>query len=180
MKQGRLRTASSYPELASLDISPEYLEKTHFRNPPKVEIGVDGVPRYRGEADDVEPSPHVLNSALAVGMPLLSEPLEVGAAIAAGATNGGKRNKRYDPYTNTKGKRKPKKLDCKLEHPNLADGEQQLAILGRSDGLLRSQHDDATRTLCCGLRPRTGLSIFAWFLGARTVKHVPTRRDVST
>jgi len=108
VEQGRLRTASSYPELASLNIRPEYLEKTHFRNPPKVEIGVDGVPRYRGEADDVEPSPHVLNSALAVGMPLLSEPIEVGAAIAAGAANGGKRNKRYDPYTNKGGKRKPK------------------------------------------------------------------------
>ncbi|KAI9458084.1 Gti1/Pac2 family-domain-containing protein [Russula earlei] len=108
VEQGRLRTASSYPELASLDISPEYLEKTHFRNPPKVEIGVDGIPRYRGEADDVEPSPHVLNSALSVGMPLLSEPLEVGGAIATGVTNGGKRNKRYDPYTNPKGKRKPK------------------------------------------------------------------------
>jgi hypothetical protein len=107
VEQGRLRTASSYPELASLDISPEYLEKTHFRNPPKVEIGVDGVPRYRGEADDVEPSPHVLNSALAVGMPLLTEPLEVGGAIVTGVANGGKRNKRFDPY-NPKGKRKPK------------------------------------------------------------------------
>lgn len=107
VEQGRLRTASSYPELASLDISPEFLEKTHFRNPPKVEIGVDGVPRYRGEADDVEPSPHVLNSALAVGMPLLSEPLEVGAGIAANPANTGKRNKRYDPYT-AKSKRKPK------------------------------------------------------------------------
>jgi hypothetical protein len=108
VEQGRLRAASSYPELASLDISPEYLEKTHFRNPPKVEIGVDGVPRYRGEADDVEPSPHVLNSALAVGMPLLTEPLEVGTAATAGAANGGKRNKRYDPYSTQKGKRKPK------------------------------------------------------------------------
>jgi hypothetical protein len=117
VEQGRLRTASSYPELASLDISPEYLEKTHFRNPPKVEIGVDGVPRYRGEADDVEPSPHVLNSALAVGMPLLSEPLEVGAAIAAGATNGGKRTKRYDPYATNKGKRKPKSSTASSSTP---------------------------------------------------------------
>lgn len=118
VEQGRLRTASSYPELASLDISPEYLEKTHFRNPPKVEIGVDGVPRYRGEADDVEPSPHVLNSALAVGMPLLSEPLEVGAAIAAGTVNGGKRNNRYGPYTNTnKGKRKPKNSSASSSTP---------------------------------------------------------------
>jgi hypothetical protein len=31
-------------------MSPEYLDKTHFRNPPKVEIGLDGQLRYRGEA----------------------------------------------------------------------------------------------------------------------------------
>jgi len=35
----------------------------------------------------------MLNSALAVGMLLLTEPLEVGQAIAAGAANGGKHNK---------------------------------------------------------------------------------------
>ena len=57
VEQGRLRSPSSLPELASLEISPEYLDKTHFRNPPKVEIGVDGIPRYRGEADDIEPPP---------------------------------------------------------------------------------------------------------------------------
>ncbi|KAH9033759.1 Gti1/Pac2 family-domain-containing protein [Lactarius pseudohatsudake] len=114
VEQGRLRTASSYPELASLDISPEYLEKTHFRNPPKVEIGVDGVPRYRGEADDVEPSPHVLNSALAVGMPLLTEPQEVGAVIAA---NAGKRSKRFDPYAPSKNKRKSKSSTTSTSTP---------------------------------------------------------------
>ncbi|KAI0058609.1 hypothetical protein BV25DRAFT_1810437, partial [Artomyces pyxidatus] len=103
VEQGRLRSASSYPELASLDISPEYLEKTHFRNPPKVEIGVDGVPRYRGEADDVEPSPHVLNTSLAAGMPLLSEPTDVGGGVPPGKRNG----KRFEPY-GTKSKRKPK------------------------------------------------------------------------
>ena len=54
---GRLRSPSSLPELASLNISAEYLDKTHFRNPPKVEIGVDGIPRYRGEADDIDTSP---------------------------------------------------------------------------------------------------------------------------
>ena len=117
VEQGRLRTASSYPELASLDISPEFLEKTHFRNPPKVEIGVDGVPRYRGEADDVEPSPHVLNSALAVGMPLLTEPLEVGAGIPANAANAGKRNKRFDPYAAPKTKRKPKSSSTSTSTP---------------------------------------------------------------
>ncbi|KAH6905027.1 Gti1/Pac2 family-domain-containing protein [Coprinopsis sp. MPI-PUGE-AT-0042] len=47
VENGRLRTPSSLPELASLEISPEYLDKTHFRNAPKVEIGADGVPRYR-------------------------------------------------------------------------------------------------------------------------------------
>jgi len=50
----------------------------------------------------------VLNLALAVGMPLLTKPLEVGQAIAAGAANRGKHNKRYDPYVTQKGKCKPK------------------------------------------------------------------------
>ncbi|QRW09990.1 cAMP-independent regulatory protein pac2 [Ceratobasidium sp. AG-Ba] len=52
VEEGRLRTPSSLPELSVLDISPEYLDKTHFRCPPKVEIDNEGVPRYRGEADD--------------------------------------------------------------------------------------------------------------------------------
>ncbi|PPQ84137.1 hypothetical protein CVT26_015170 [Gymnopilus dilepis] len=54
VQSGRLRTPSSFPDLGSLDISPEYLDKTHFRIPPKVEVGVDGIPRYRGEADESE------------------------------------------------------------------------------------------------------------------------------
>lgn len=52
MENGRLRSPSSLPELATLEISPEYLEKTHFRQPPRVEYGPDGIPRYRGEADE--------------------------------------------------------------------------------------------------------------------------------
>lgn len=44
---GKLRTPSSIPELASLEISPEYLHKQNFRFPPQVEVGPDGVPRYR-------------------------------------------------------------------------------------------------------------------------------------
>ncbi|KAG9087966.1 hypothetical protein FRC06_002281 [Ceratobasidium sp. 370] len=52
VEEGRLRTPSSLPELSVLDINPEYLDKTHFRCPPKVEIDADGIPRYRGEADD--------------------------------------------------------------------------------------------------------------------------------
>jgi hypothetical protein len=47
VEQGRLRTPSSLPELAALEISPEYLDKTHFRVPPRVEYDSDGVPRYR-------------------------------------------------------------------------------------------------------------------------------------
>ncbi|KAL4247674.1 MIT1/WOR1 family protein [Abortiporus biennis] len=82
---GRLRPPSSLPELASLDISPEYLDKTHFRNPPKVEIGVDGVPRYRGEADDIDNSPQLMTAPLSL-------PYEESTT---------KRNKRYDPYGTT-------------------------------------------------------------------------------
>lgn len=44
---GRLRTPSSLPELAALEISPDYLEKTHFRVPPRVEYDAEGIPRYR-------------------------------------------------------------------------------------------------------------------------------------
>ncbi|KAF8151648.1 Gti1/Pac2 family-domain-containing protein [Crassisporium funariophilum] len=91
VENGRLRAPSSLPELASLDISPEYLDKTHFRNPPKVEIGVDGVPRYRGEADDIESSPSILTAPLSSGMPLLTE-----GRVTEGSAN--KRGKRYDPY----------------------------------------------------------------------------------
>lgn len=58
VESGRLRSPSSLPELATLEISPEYLDKVHFRQPPRVEIGLDGIPRYRGEADDPDiPSP---------------------------------------------------------------------------------------------------------------------------
>lgn len=74
VENGRLRSPSSLPELAALDISPEYLDKTHFRNPPKVEIGADGVPRYRGEADDLDGSPSMLSAPLAGNMPLLTDP----------------------------------------------------------------------------------------------------------
>lgn len=80
VENGRLRSPSSLPELASLDISPEYLDKTHFRNPPKVEIDANGVPRYRGEADDVDTSPRLLSAPLSTGIPL-------------------GRGKRYEPYT---------------------------------------------------------------------------------
>ncbi|KAG6895207.1 hypothetical protein C0992_002563 [Termitomyces sp. T32_za158] len=91
VQNGRLRPPSSLPELASLDISPEYLDKTHFRNPPKVEIGADGVPRYRGEADDIESSPSLLATPLSTGSPLLSD-----GRLADTST---RRGKRFEPYT---------------------------------------------------------------------------------
>ncbi|KAF9233270.1 Gti1/Pac2 family-domain-containing protein [Melanogaster broomeanus] len=98
VEQGRLRSPSSLPELASLDISPEYLDKTHFRNPPKVEIGVDGIPRYRGEADDIDASASLLTGPLSSGLPLLTD----------GRVSDGKRGGRYNPYGGSSKKRKGK------------------------------------------------------------------------
>ncbi|WVQ76475.1 hypothetical protein IAR50_006143 [Cryptococcus sp. DSM 104548] len=54
---GKLRSPSSIPELASLEISAEYLQKQNFRFPPQVEVGQDGIPRYRGEPEEPT-SPH--------------------------------------------------------------------------------------------------------------------------
>ncbi|KAF8882973.1 Gti1/Pac2 family-domain-containing protein [Infundibulicybe gibba] len=107
VENGRLRSPSSLPELASLDISPEYLDKTHFRNPPKVEIGVDGLPRYRGEADDIDTSPSLLSAPLSSGMPLLND-----IRVAEGPSNpkrGGSRYQPYGPATAPKRSRRPGK-----------------------------------------------------------------------
>lgn len=53
---GRLRCPSTVPELASLEISPEYLHKQNFRFPPMIEVGPDGIPRYRWvQCFDVRP-----------------------------------------------------------------------------------------------------------------------------
>lgn len=49
---GKLRSPSTVPELAALEISPEYLHKQNFRFPPMIEIGQDGIPRYRGEPEE--------------------------------------------------------------------------------------------------------------------------------
>ncbi|KAF5375893.1 hypothetical protein D9615_008205 [Tricholomella constricta] len=103
---GRLRSPSSLPELASLDISPEYLDKTHFRNPPKVEIGVDGLPRYRGEAEDIDSSPPLLSAPLSTGLPLLTD----GRITESSSVS--RRGKRFDPYAApavTKRPRRPTK-----------------------------------------------------------------------
>lgn len=107
VEQGRLRTPSSLPELASLDISAEYLDKTHFRNPPKVDYDRDGVPRYRGEADEAEPSPRqTIAVPMPNGQPLLAESRNE----AESPEYSGKRSKRYDPYSNTNsGTKRPRK-----------------------------------------------------------------------
>ncbi|CAG7850880.1 SubName: Full=Related to S.pombe pac2 protein {ECO:0000313/EMBL:CCA68276.1} [Serendipita indica DSM 11827] len=83
VENGRLRSPSSLPELATLEISPEYLDKTHFRQPPRVEVGPDGIPRYRGEADDPELS-----------------------GVLRGTEKTGRR---FDPYSSTSAPKKPKK-----------------------------------------------------------------------
>ncbi|KAF9005042.1 Gti1/Pac2 family-domain-containing protein [Cyathus striatus] len=101
VENGRLRAPSTLPELASLEISPEYLDKTHFRNPPKVEIGADGIPRYRGEADDIDTSPALIPGPL-TGLPLLTD-----GRVAEGNSN--KRGKRYDPYAPPAISKRPRK-----------------------------------------------------------------------
>ncbi|KAJ7186487.1 Gti1/Pac2 family-domain-containing protein [Mycena filopes] len=53
VEAGRLRAPSSLPELASLNIDPTLLHPDHFRCPPKTEVDIDGIPRYRGESDEV-------------------------------------------------------------------------------------------------------------------------------
>ena len=121
VEQGRLRSPSSLPELASLTISPEYLDKTHFRNPPKVEIGVDGIPRYRGEADDVDISPRLLPAPLSNGYYADSD---VGSS---------KRGKRYDPYSPNSNppKRSRKKNNSASSQSEATGGEsptQPLAV----------------------------------------------------
>ncbi|KAF8509873.1 Gti1/Pac2 family-domain-containing protein, partial [Hysterangium stoloniferum] len=87
VEQGRLRTPSSLPELAALEISPEYLDKTHFRQPPRVEYDSDGVPRYRGEADEQD------SPLLGLG--------ELAPLVTDGSSGSVKKRsqKRYDPYS---------------------------------------------------------------------------------
>jgi hypothetical protein len=93
VESGRLRSPSSIPELAALEISPEYLEKTHFRIPPRIELGRDGRPRYAGEADDDgPPSPR--------------------AALLADAPDVPRRRARADPYpTAAAGKKRRRQTD---------------------------------------------------------------------
>ncbi|KAI3615058.1 camp-independent regulatory protein [Moniliophthora roreri] len=113
VENGRLRSPSSLPELASLSISPEYLDKTHFRNPPKVEVGPDGVPRYRGEADDVE---------IGTRAPVLSTPLSGLPLLTEGrVTESGKRSKRYEPYGGPAPKRQRKQK-------SITQGEQEGSV----------------------------------------------------
>lgn len=93
VEEGRLRSPSSLPEIASLDISPEYLDKQHFRIAPKIEICVDGKPRYRGEADEIDHSiDGILSSPLSTGVPLITD------GRNPSDSDSRKRGKRYDPY----------------------------------------------------------------------------------
>ncbi|KAF8623876.1 hypothetical protein AX17_007278 [Amanita inopinata Kibby_2008] len=121
VESGRLRSPSSLPELASLDISPEYLDKTHFRNPPKVEMGPDGILRYRGEADDIDASPPLLTAPLS-GLPLLTD-----GRVAESSTSAAKRNKRYDPYSSPPApKRARKQTKSSADDASSSSAEPQL------------------------------------------------------
>ncbi|KAK2464993.1 hypothetical protein APHAL10511_003069 [Amanita phalloides] len=119
VESGRLRSPSSLPELASLDISPEYLDKTHFRNPPKVEIGPDGVLRYRGEADDIDTSPPLLTAPLS-GLPLLTD-----GRATDGASSTVKRSKRYDPFCSSPSIPKRSRKHTKSSPEASSSGEAQ-------------------------------------------------------
>ena len=109
VENGRLRSPSSLPELASLDISPEYLDKTHFRNPPKVETGADGILRYRGEGDELESPSSALSAPLSSGMPLLTE-----GRVTEGSAN--KRSRRFDPYGSPPGSKRVSKRSIHSDH----------------------------------------------------------------
>jgi len=101
VEQGRLRTPSSLPELAALEISPEYLDKTHFRVPPRVEYDSDGVPRYRGEADEPE------SPTLGLGDLPPVPSVENASTLAAAKSKRGQ--KRYEPYGDSPTKARRKK-----------------------------------------------------------------------
>ncbi|KAL9708791.1 Global transcription regulator sge1 [Leucoagaricus gongylophorus] len=119
VESGRLRSPSSLPELASLEISPEYLDKTHFRNPPKVEMCADGILRYRGEPDDIDTSVSLLTGPL-TGLPLLSS----GREGSENATS--KRTKRFEPYSrlNPLAPKRQRKTLVMKSLPEPMDGSQ--------------------------------------------------------
>ena len=49
--QGRLRAPATVPELLAFEISADLLINQNFRVPPKIEVGLDGQPRFAGETD---------------------------------------------------------------------------------------------------------------------------------
>ncbi|KDN48435.1 hypothetical protein K437DRAFT_85607 [Tilletiaria anomala UBC 951] len=88
---GKLRTPASMPEFLSLSISPIFLAKSNFRVPPHIETGPDGIPRYRGEVDEVPTAGSNLPAGLGLdeaSMPKGSSrrPSRTRAASAASAT----------------------------------------------------------------------------------------------
>ncbi|KAF9448415.1 hypothetical protein P691DRAFT_800858 [Macrolepiota fuliginosa MF-IS2] len=118
VESGRLRSPSSLPELASLEISPEYLDKTHFRNPPKVEVGADGILRYRGEADDIDTSASLLAGPPLTGLPLLSDKREVPESPSS-------KRPRYGPYAPTQSaSKRQRKGTAGKALPTPTDSEQ--------------------------------------------------------
>lgn len=91
VEAGRLRTPSSLPEFAALEISPEFLDKTHFRVQPRVEVGEDGRVRFRGETNDEpdspspEPSKELAHSSAPTAVPH-HHPSHGGSNVVVGTT----------------------------------------------------------------------------------------------
>ncbi|XP_006456472.1 hypothetical protein AGABI2DRAFT_181086 [Agaricus bisporus var. bisporus H97] len=130
VESGRLRPPSSLPELASLEISPEYLDKTHFRNPPKTEMGADRVLRYRGEADDIDTSASLITGPPLTGLPLLSGGREVSDNVGA------KRTKRYEPYaTPVPPSKRPRKSQGGNTLNSTAEPQQSQSLSDEQDGV---------------------------------------------
>jgi hypothetical protein len=125
VEEGRLRSPSSLPEIASLDISPEYLDKQHFRIAPKIEICFDGKPRYRGEADEIDHSiDGILSSPLSTGVPLITE------GRNASDSDSRKRGKRYDPYGSPgkRGRKAKRSNSTAAEHKSPSDSHSKPAL----------------------------------------------------
>ncbi|KAJ7631825.1 Gti1/Pac2 family-domain-containing protein, partial [Mycena rosella] len=99
VESGRLRAPSSLPELASLDIAPSLLARGNFRCPPKTEVGVDGVPRYRGEADEVVAAGMELGLGAGVGGVGAGGGMG-GAGVGGVAVGGKRRRERASGHTN--------------------------------------------------------------------------------
>jgi hypothetical protein len=82
------------PGLSLLEIWPEYLDKAHFRNPPRIEPDADGILRYLGERDEPE-----LPARASPTRSLISHPIEAGLHFIPDAASATRRALGLSPGT---------------------------------------------------------------------------------